>query len=696
MPAEVIQQEPGGLSLVRFPDGREEWYPPDLAQEQVQLSYDTPPAAQGMQYAGMPQEQAAAPSPVPNIELPSGPGALPPPTPEEMAFAPEESVLPPQAPAAPPPAPVAPTPGSTSQSYNVSMPVSAMRPMRGVPSAPQAPDLSPILAGAVDTAKLGRQSADRQLEADRAQIELDAQHARNVAELEESERVIHQTATERAAADNQQYQYDIDEAIRKVPSVDPGRVWTNAGSFGSAMGILSAGVGGWLQVMHGGPNHALEQINKLVEMDIHAQGVDIDTAKEKVFRAERKFERGQANTAERFQRLEEQRLFRLRTLTAAVEADAAKMKSPIAQAKYAQTLGMLNKELFNTYGQLVQSDFSNRTTQYSTEMGARHQVEMERQGRIGLSISARNADTAARAEARAAKGAEGVKEEYILDPITRERISIDSSVANKDELIKNLSNKDLGYAGYGQLSKDIREYVGLLTKHGKTYGGPGSGVVMIAPDAKARQELDSKYQQIASNIRHSMYGAALTENEAKNFTQWLPKPPGWTGLVNKGTVENYLNDKISEAQTKFINPLGATKAGVPVDLRAEWGLAPSEETAPQDAVGLSGRMEKTVQGIMALDNKAAPDSARALVKDATSFLDYAKNYAGRTGMTRDLAASTVQEMRRNAGVLDSRGYGDEADKLFTTAAQLEDLIEEADTRAQNPEPEYPQHYPQYK
>lgn len=703
MPAEILQQQPGGLSLVRLPDGREEWYAPDIAQSVVQNSYDeqspVPDVAfDAPQMSFAPQgftgeELDAAQQPAPEPEITMAP----------MEFSGEEldAAAPPQAaPVAQQAAPLQSR--SSGGSVNMSMPASALRPMRGVQPAPPAPDFTAALRGAQDTAALERASADRELEASNAQIAIEQEGARKRQRLEQAQAIIHEYADRRAQEETSHYQQQIDEAMRSIPTMDPGRVWHRAGDFGSAMGIASAAIQGWLNP--GGPNHALENINKLVDQDLRAQESEIDSAHKAVWAAERNYNRHEETVQQRFQRIEENRLFKLRAITAGIEAEAALFQSPIAQAKYAKTLAAANKQLTDTYTNLVQTDYSNRMERYKTEETVRHQAEMERQGTIGLGISAKNAETARRAQTQSAKGdQQGIN--YINDPQTGRSWVVDPRVAatmDKGEYAKVRESLPKDASALAA----IKRYVARMNEVGRSYGGWGKST-RFAPDSETLAELGQLREKAINTIRHATAGANLTGFEIEIWEKIIPKPTTTTSQQAVDDAARFVELHGQEAQRKYANTYGLRDIGaggelIPVDLTKEWGTAHVDNQGAPDAPELFMRLDETLKGVQlesapkrggsfspseprrgehpstftgeGPQTKAEPsESFRELITTATTLRDYIKNVPNETGVTPDLVDNIVRRLAEGAGQLDAQNKEYEAAQLLELGSEIKSL-----------------------
>jgi hypothetical protein len=83
----------------------------------------------------------------------------------------------------------------------------------------------------------------------------------------------------------------IQQAVDAVPTADPGRVFSNMSAFTKGIMIIASGLNGWNVKYNQGKNPIVETLMQLSQDDMAAQKINIETAREKVFRAERGYDR---------------------------------------------------------------------------------------------------------------------------------------------------------------------------------------------------------------------------------------------------------------------------------------------------------------------------------------------------------------------------------------------------------------------
>lgn len=246
---------------------------PDDAAGQLGFGAGADPASLGVVPAAAPAAPAPAPQPDPTpFQVDEGLGDA-------------GTLAPPQV--APPPAPmpeVAMPPGAAATGGGYSV--------RYNPNAPPpAPDYQPYLqqyetAGQEGTRALGRaegvMDANQQeaegVRAEQAEYQGDAQAFREgLGRARESARIASEQRV-RAAVD-------------AVPQADPGRAFKNYSSFDKGLLILSSALNGFNVRFNGGKNNIADALTQVAEQDMAAQKVNIDTARDKVFREERAYDR---------------------------------------------------------------------------------------------------------------------------------------------------------------------------------------------------------------------------------------------------------------------------------------------------------------------------------------------------------------------------------------------------------------------
>lgn len=542
MPAEILQQQPGGFSLVRHPDGREEWTSPERAQEIVAESY---PGSE----MSFPPEQLNAPSPVPDVALPGPPGSeitMPPveysgeeleaaqPQPAEISFTPEQSVLP-TAEATQAAAKQA-NPLVVNAGDKVNVRVSQPVERKGVTGYPESPDFSPFVAAQAQNAQelKGAIAASDAAQAEQDRVEQEGLYEE--ARQNKLAQFEHQQAMRDADASTAEYEARINEAVQQVPTVDPGRFWHQRSAFQAAAGMFAAAVGGWLQVMKGGPNYAIEQFNKLVDQDIRAQETDIETAREKVFRAERGYERNQARIETGFDRLEEQRIFRLSSIKAQVMADSLKYRSPIRQAETAKMLYALDNEIVKNAQSALQQHWTN-------EFNRIQQSNADKRAQQELSLGWYRAKTDRQQADQAGAGAPLDRSKILFDPLTREPIlDPQGNVQVISTDAKDVRDFRIRQEGAKEIIEGIKELRELQRQAGKIVGGKWIFNSKVEHKAKAL------HTRIKLGMAKEASGLSYTDVQAKEIGEQMPLETLFVGDTD-AVIQDRLEERIRNLDT---------------------------------------------------------------------------------------------------------------------------------------------------
>ncbi len=170
-----------------------------------------------------------------------------------------------------------------------------------------------------------------------------ATQAKIYADQAQKMQVLQQQTQQRyAALDKEQEQLKQDVASSKI---EPNRIWANAGTGNKIMasiGILLSGMGSGLT---GGPNLAMQVIDKTIDNDIAAQKAELGKKENLLSRNYRKYGDVQAATAAT--------ALQLNTITQAqIAAAASKASGPAAQAQAGQAIAQLQLQS-NQYKQQI-------------------------------------------------------------------------------------------------------------------------------------------------------------------------------------------------------------------------------------------------------------------------------------------------------------------------------------------------------
>lgn len=131
------------------------------------------------------------------------------------------------------------------------------------------------------------------------------------------------------------------EAISNA-KVDPSHYWSDQDAGTAAMNTLALMVGGFISGFRGGPNQAMEMVNKAIDRDVDAQKFNITQKRNKLDTTKNELELmrlqfGDQRTAESAVRLS-----RINSLKAFVQAEASQVQDPVFQARAAGALAQLN------------------------------------------------------------------------------------------------------------------------------------------------------------------------------------------------------------------------------------------------------------------------------------------------------------------------------------------------------------------
>ncbi len=387
------------------------------------------------------------------------------------------------------------------------------------------------------------QAADLALQANLGQIGVQQQAAANMQQQMVREQAMHADASAHADQERAKYEANIQQAMSQVARVDPGRVWKNAGGFGSAMGIASAAVGGWLQVMHGGQNHALEAINQTIRQDIQAQEVDIATQREGVYRAERAGERQERNIQDRFRRLEEGKLMRLQGIMEQTKADMLLYESPIMQAKHVEFLAGLQKEYLDTFKGLSDEQYK-RT--FDTRIAELRNADMQEHNRLAREQFSYSQSVSERQLGAAAGAANAENQPVLSEPGTQREIFVDPRVPVAKEHYSKLIERQRVRRDLGQ---KIKDYHGLVKRIGRKFGGWGSNTRFLGSDDQ--KLLKSAYQDVQSSLTKKQTGAAMNETEITLYSDMIGEPPSWTGIDPSTRLQRLLLTLHDDENTDF-------------------------------------------------------------------------------------------------------------------------------------------------
>jgi hypothetical protein len=361
--------------------------------------------------------------------------------------------------------------------------------------------------------------------------EVERQAALDRKRFNQREAENHQIASQEAMKSRAEYEARIQEALAHVATVNPARVWENAGTFGSAMGLISAGVGGYLAAMQGGgPNHALEYISKLVDQDIGAQKFDIETQKEAVYRAENAAERNERSVADRFRRMEEERAFRYQSLIEESKAQAAMFQSPIMQAKYMKTIGGL-------VGQQAQSLENASNLRYERRYREAKDILEAGQRQEEIAKEWYNARTSRMGEERLARASTGEpidESGFLRDPTTNE------VVIGKDGKPSIITGTDAQKGDFQLKVSGTFSSLDKLKELRQLQAEIGSAVPWGKMTSDQQRRLSSIYNDLLTDMAYAKSGASYTDRQLEQLKTIIPLETLITADTDKALV-SYMN-----------------------------------------------------------------------------------------------------------------------------------------------------------
>jgi hypothetical protein len=190
------------------------------------------------------------------------------------------------APAAPPPPPPPPPPVPAPDPFIEAMEADAVSggyapPLEWTP--PPTPEPDPLDPIDVEADRLrGLHPITQAGEMARADAEEEQDFAgKTIAALEASRRegVANHEALQQVQTWARQERETILAKSQEVEKIDPDRWWSSRSTGQKIAGLLSAAIGGWLEVARGVPNRALDAITAAVNQDIDAQKFDIESGR---------------------------------------------------------------------------------------------------------------------------------------------------------------------------------------------------------------------------------------------------------------------------------------------------------------------------------------------------------------------------------------------------------------------------------
>jgi len=132
-----------------------------------------------------------------------------------------------------------------------------------------------------DAAAKEEEAAGGQLTADRMRVLNKGQSLEDLAQFHNSQADSAADAEDKRQAKMEAFmakQQQMADEVRDT-KIDPGHLFKSQSVVGNIFGVIAAGLGGYVSAKTGGPNMALEQINKSIDRDIAAQQANLENKK---------------------------------------------------------------------------------------------------------------------------------------------------------------------------------------------------------------------------------------------------------------------------------------------------------------------------------------------------------------------------------------------------------------------------------
>lgn len=379
-----------------------------------------------------------------------------------------DAPLPPEASAAPPGLPPLPPSGEVTTDKN---------------GVPQAPDQSAQLAAAHQgEVQANQQLYDAQQADEDARNAVTAQGTQDQRDVELDSMAREHTVRRDQAAAMDAANQKVAAAEQAVREIDPDHFWTTKSTGQKVAMMISAAIGGYYAPYHGGQNSTIDEINKAIDRDIHAQTLNQSKDEFMVGQAEK----ARAGVKEKYGDLLDdvnlQRAGRLRAAILDQQAKMASIKSPVTQAKGQAMLAQLNNAYVDRLSAAHQTEVDNKFKEFT----ANSQVKAAR--------AAAGAQAAAQRLAIRNQALEDAKAGATWDPKTQSYTIAPKPLNPEDELKRR---KLLAETEGSELAN--KQNAGKLTVIDAITGETIGEGVDEKRSAKANQaQLD--YQRVAEKI----------------------------------------------------------------------------------------------------------------------------------------------------------------------------------------------------
>lgn len=579
-----------------------------------------------------------------------------------------------------PPAPVAPQPPlkSVSMGARQSGSQSTTRTVRrnDIPPAPQA-DFDPLvqehrrLQANVEDVRQDRQDTLQ----DRADAETGIADVEASTLMRESAAAENHARLEAQLSGNRdarvaQKQAEIEQRMAEIPAVDPGRMWKNAGALGSAAGIISAAIGGYLAVRQGrGGNDALDQINKVIEQDVHAQEQDIWNQKYKLGLLKDQKDDIYKDAALKKAERAEQFAYRKMSIASEMGVHAAKFKSASKQAEYLDMQLKLQEEAFKDSQESLKfysEVYSKNATRALQAYQAEEQLKLSKESN---SIGWMNAKTARMGETRQANATKELEAAPILiHPNTKERFVVDPRRAGKmtpaqyEEFDKQTASRyDIADRGR-RIAQRIQEIGGATF-------GPGVKWKGISNSQKA--ELDAMYTDLRDLVGRARSGANMPEGEIVRMEQILGSRETWFTQDPSGKLRTFF-ESVGGDQQRRANQLGLRREdGTEHNWRGDFDMPKFKSATPTTAKSLTESIGENTEAIM--NGVGGESTALDITTKALAAYEQVTADSGVYRNPRE-AVSTLSQLTVTAKQLKAAGHDAAADQVARVASDLNKQI----------------------
>lgn len=319
---------------------------------------------------------------------------------------------------------------------------------------------------------------------------------------------------------------EISQALDEVPSMDSKRVFRNMNAFDKGFLTIASALNGMNVRFNQGKNGIAETLMQIAEQDMAAQRTNIETARDKVFRAERGYERQNAAWSQRIQDMDvgvAQRLAAWDRQLAGIEkntsseinlANIGNMRRQLAEGILARTQNRIEK-IFQ--GKLAVYQEGQQTYRTSMQLDAQRDI-----------AAGKNQPTPARV--------------FAQSPFNRRDIAlgVPTTEAEDKELRK-------AYGDRGDILASAQEYLRLRNQVGRRYGGPGADLRGIREEDAKR--LDSAFGRLFYAVRQAATGAAASVQEDAIVKDIIGNKDGWVNASSVSNTEQLIKAMASERQS---------------------------------------------------------------------------------------------------------------------------------------------------